>query len=57
MRIEFVGSLAQVQSAINISAEGFTRVKFDIPESYLSEAVKLVLLKEKAFKVTIEAED
>ena len=54
MELSFIASLADIASAITISGEGATRVKFDIPESELSNAVKLVLLKGQAFKVSIE---
>lgn len=54
MKLEFVASLADIQTAISIGGDGSTRVKFDIPESELSEAVKLVMLKGQAFKVMIE---
>ena len=56
MRIEFMASFPDIQSAITISSDGATRVKLDIPESDIANAVKLVLLKDKAFKVTIEAD-
>ena len=54
MKVEFIASLADVQSAIQIGGDGATRVKFDIPASELAEAVKLVLLKGQAFKIQIE---
>jgi len=54
VKIEFIASLPDIQTAISISGDGSTRVKLDIPESELSEAVKLVMLKGKAFKVTIQ---
>lgn len=54
MEIEFTASLPDIQSAINIGGDGATRIKLDIPESELAEAVKLVLLKGQAFKVKIE---
>ena len=54
MDIEFIASLPDIQSAISIGGDGATRVKFDIPESDLAGAVKLVMLKGKAFKVKIE---
>ena len=54
MEISFIASLPDIQSAITISGEGSTRVKFDIPESELAEAIKLVMLKGQAFKVKIE---
>ena len=54
MEIEFIASLPDIQTAITISGEGATRVKFDIPESEIANAVKLVMLKGQAFKVKIE---
>ena len=54
MEIEFIASLPDIQSAISIGGDGSTRVKLDIPESELSQAVKLVMLKGQAFKVKIE---
>lgn len=54
MKLEFIASLPDIQSAITISGEGATRVKFDIPESEIANAVKLVLLKGQAFRVGIE---
>ena len=53
-KIEFVASLSDVQSAITISGEGAIRVKFDIPENQIAQAIKLVLLKDKAFTVSIQ---
>ena len=60
MEIEFIASLPDIMTAISIGGDGATRVKFDIPESEIANAVKLVLLKGQAFKVkieTIEQED
>ena len=56
MKISFMASLPDIQSSIQIGGDGATRVKLDIPESELAEAVKLVLLKGMAFKVTIDNE-
>ena len=56
MEIEFIASLPDIQSAILISGEGATRVKLDIPESEIAEAIKLVMLKGMAFKVKISEE-
>jgi hypothetical protein len=53
MQISLIASLPDIQSAINIGGDGSTRVKLDIPESELAEAVKLVLLKGRSFRVTI----
>ncbi len=54
MRIEFIASLPDIQSAISIGGDGATRIKFDISESELSEAVKLVMLKGQAFRIVID---
>jgi hypothetical protein len=54
MEIEFVASLPDIQTAISIGGDGATRVRFDIPESELANAVKLVMLKGHAFRVKIE---
>ncbi|SHH06163.1 hypothetical protein [Tepidibacter thalassicus] len=52
-KIEFMASIPQIQSAINTGNDGM-RVKFDIPESDIGQAVRLIMLRGKAFKVTIE---
>lgn len=57
MEIEFIASLPDILTAITISGEGATRVKFDIPESEIANAVKLVMLKGQAFKVNIKTID
>ena len=54
VKIRFMASLACLQSAITIGNDGASRVRLDIPESEIAEAVKLVLLKGKAFRVTLE---
>ena len=54
MKLEFIASLPDIMTAISISGEGATRVKFDIPESEIANAVKLVMLKGQAFRVSIE---
>jgi len=53
MIIEFLASLPDIQTAISIGGDG-ARVRLDIPETDLANAIKLVLLKGKCFKVTIE---
>ena len=60
VEVSFIASLPDIMTAITISGEGSTRVKFDIPESEIANAVKLVLLKGQAFRVlikTIKQED
>jgi len=54
MQIEFIATLPDSSTAISISGDGASRVKLDIPDSELANAVKLVLLKGKAFRVKIE---
>ena len=54
MKIEFIASLPDIMSAINISGEGAIRLKLDIPESEIANAVKMVMMKGKAFKVIID---
>ncbi len=43
MRIEFMASLPPIQSAIMTGSDGI-RIKLDVPESDLEEAIKLVML-------------
>jgi hypothetical protein len=54
MQISFIASIPDIQSAINISGQGFTRIKLDIPESEIADAVKLLLFKGQSFRVTID---
>jgi hypothetical protein len=56
MRIQFTAALPPIQSAISVGGDG-ARIKLDIPETDLAQALKLVMLKGKAFRVTIEADD
>lgn len=53
LRIEFTASLPHIQSALSAGGDG-ARLKLDIPESDLPQVLRLLLLKGKAFKVTIE---
>lgn len=55
-KITFIASLANSQNAITIGDDGSTRVKLDIPETELANAIKLILLKGRAFRVIIESE-
>lgn len=58
-KIEFIASLPPIQSALNIGgAEGdVSRVKLDVPGTEIAQVVKLLLLRGKTFKVTIEETD
>lgn len=52
MKIEFIASLPDIQSAISIGGDG-ARLKLDIPETDLANVLRMVILKGKAFKVTV----
>ena len=56
MSISFTAILPDVQAAIKISGTGGIRLQLDIPESELPEAIKMVTMKGKAFRVIIEDE-
>ena len=56
MKIEFMASLPNIQSALSIGGDG-ARLKLDIPESDLAQVLKLVLMKNQAFRVMVETED
>jgi hypothetical protein len=55
-KIEFVAYLPPIQSALNIGGEegAVSRIKIDAPGTEIAEVVKLLLLRGKVFKVTIE---
>jgi hypothetical protein len=53
--INFIAILPDIQSAIKISGNGAIRLQLDIPESELPNAIKMVTMKGKAFRVTIDA--
>ncbi len=52
-KIEFTASIPPIQSAINTGSDGM-RIKLDIPETDISQAIRLITLRGKAFKVTVE---
>lgn len=56
--IKFRASFPPIQSAIKITGDGAgMRIQFDIPESEMSEAVKLMLCREKVLIVTVEVDE
>lgn len=58
MRITFLASLPPIQSALSVSGnESGGRLKLDIPESELAEAIKVMLWRGKCFRVTLELDD
>lgn len=56
--ISFLASLPPIQSAMSVSGNGDgMRIKLDISEDQVPHAIKLMLLANKLFKVTIEEVD
>lgn len=52
----FVATLPPILSAFRISGDGGCRIMFDVPESEMGEAVKLLLWRQMAMRVTVEPE-
>lgn len=55
--ITFLASIAPLQSAITIASDGGARVKVDIPESEMPAIVRLMLMRGKVLRVTVEVAD
>jgi len=55
--LTFIASIAPLQSAITIAHDGGARVKIDIPEDEMPAIVRLMLMRGRVLKITIEAED
>ena len=56
-KITFLASFPAIQSAIKITGDGGgMRIQLDIPENQMSEAVKLMLYRQVALRVTIEVD-
>lgn len=49
----FLASIAPLQSAMTIAADGGMRVKLDIPETELGNIKRLMGLRGKVLKVTV----
>ena len=53
--IQFIGSLAPIQSAIKITGDGGgMRLIIDVPESELPNALPIVTMREQILEITIE---
>lgn len=50
----FLASIAPLQSAITIASDGGARVKLDLPETELSNIKRLLDLRGKVLRVTIQ---
>ena len=54
--LTFLASIAPLQSAITIASDGGARVKIDIPEDEMPAIVRLLLMRGRALRITIEVE-
>jgi len=53
----FVATLPPLLSAIRISGDGGCRIMLDIPETEMGEAMKLLLWREQALRITVAPEE
>lgn len=53
--LTFLASIAPLQSAMMIAADGGCRVKIDIPESELGKIKQLMALRGKVLRVSVVA--
>lgn len=54
--VEFRATIPPIQSAIKIGDLG-ARLQLDIPDSEMHEVVRLLIIKNKRLKVTIEEDE
>ena len=55
--ITFLASIAPLQSAITIASDGGARVKLDIPEDEMPAIVRLLMMRGRVLKITVEPDD
>jgi hypothetical protein len=56
--IQFLAAFPPIQTAIKITGSGDgMRIQLDIPESEMGQAARLLLMREKVLKITVEEED
>ena len=53
--LTFLASIAPLQSAYTIAADGGLRMKLDVPESELRQIKRLMALRGKVLRVTVVA--
>lgn len=51
--VTFLASFPPIQSAIKIGQDGM-RLQFDVPETEMAEAVKLLAMRDVVLKVTVQ---
>ncbi len=56
-KLTFRATIAPLQSAITIASDGGARVKVDIPEEEMPAIVRLVLMRGRVLRITIEPVD
>lgn len=56
-QLTFLASIAPLQSAITIASEGGARIKIDIPESEMDAVVRLMGMRGKVLRITVEPDD
>jgi hypothetical protein len=54
--LTFLASIAPLQSAITIASDGGARVKIDIPEEEMPAIVRLMLMRGKVLRITVEVQ-
>ena len=52
--LTFIASIAPLQSAITIASDGGARVKIDLPESEMNKMARLMGMRGKVLKMTIQ---
>jgi hypothetical protein len=52
--LTFIASIAPLQSAITIASDGGARVKLDIPEHEMGKIARVMGLRGKVLKVTVQ---
>lgn len=55
--LTFLASIAPLQSAITIASDGGARVKIDIPEDEMPAIVRLMLMRGKVLRITVEPDE
>ena len=58
-KIQFLATLPPIQSAYNIGGEegDGARIKIDVPGSDLPQILKLLTMRGKVFRVTVEVDE
>ena len=54
MTCTFLATIAPLQTAITIAADGGMRIKVDVPESEIGAALELLTMRGKVLRVTVE---